>query len=78
MLHNKQYHYIAYLASQIMRLICSPGLYQLQRSKNVFMELVYDDFGICKNQGEYIPELFLLKASYYTFFLFMSLLYRFS
>jgi hypothetical protein len=32
------------------------------------MELVCDGFEICKNQGEYLPELFLFKASYYTLF----------
>ena len=42
------------------------------------MGLVCDDFGICKSQGEYLPELFLFKASYYTLFPFMSLLFRFS
>ena len=77
-LRNKQYHYIAYLASQIMQLICSSGLYQLLCSRNVFMELVCDGFEFCKNQGEYLPELFLFNASYYTLFPFMSLLYRFS
>ena len=43
-----------------------------------FMGLVCDGFGICKSQGEYLPELFLFKASYYTLFPFMSLLFRFS
>lgn len=69
---------ILHLASQIMQLICSPSLYQLLHSRNMFMELVSDGFGICKNQGEYLPELFLFKASYYTLFPFMSLLYKFS
>jgi hypothetical protein len=47
-------------------------------SGSIFMELVFDGFRICKNQGEYLPGLLLFKASYYTLFLFMSLLSRFS
>jgi hypothetical protein len=51
-----------------------PSLY----SRNIFMESIFDGFRICKNQGEYLPGLLLLKASYYTLFPFMSLLSRFS
>jgi hypothetical protein len=51
-----------------------PTLY----SRNIFMELVFDGFRICKNQGEYLPGLLLFKASYYTPFPFMSSLSGFS
>jgi hypothetical protein len=44
----------------------------------IFMELVFDGLRIWKNQGEYLPDLLLFKASCCTLFSFMSLLSRFS
>src|ERR1044072_7874361 len=68
---------IAHLASQIVQ---QTHTFVHKVSTNfdihqMFLVLVFDDFEICKNQGEYLPELLMFNASYYTLFLFMSLLH---